>query len=116
MLSETLNSFTGTTGWYPQAPNVLLTDGTNYLGDMANAYWLMDMIASHLPNVTDPFAIALLTVNENGSAEFVLQDDIPANKIFAQQHLDFTDFPLKEIKLYVINDGVNWVILLPSEY
>lgn len=32
------------------------------------------------------------------------------------QNISYTDFPLDEVKLYVIREVDEWVILLPSEY
>lgn len=49
-------------------------------------------------------------------AFFTLANDSPATKIYANQSISYTDFPLDEIKLYVIREGDEWVILLPSEY
>lgn len=49
-------------------------------------------------------------------AFFTLADDSPATKIYANQSISYTDFPLDEIKLYVIRDGDEWIILLPSEH
>ncbi len=118
-----LHSFTGTEQYHRFSPlfnAVVLTDGAKYLADEAGAYWLMDMIASHLGAVPsqENFVIALLTkegVNEPG-ALFTLQDDIPPNNIWAEQDIEYTDFPLDEIKLYVVDSEVGWVVMLPSEY
>ena len=35
---------------------------------------------------------------------------------YASQCIEFTDFPLDEITLYVIKQDDLWVVLLPSEY
>ncbi len=32
------------------------------------------------------------------------------------QGINYTDFPLDEIKLYVCYDGEFWCVMLPSEY
>ena len=44
--------FTGTQQYYQLNRHVVLTDGTRYLADEAGAYWLMDAIASYLPQFT----------------------------------------------------------------
>lgn len=41
--------FTGTTVYHLHAPRVVLTDGAKYVAEHAEAYWLMDAIASYLP-------------------------------------------------------------------
>lgn len=113
-----LPSFYGTEHYYRFSvitPNVLLTDGTKYLAESAGAYWLMDVIASHLPAVEDGFAIATLTKTDTG-AHFTLSDDDPPSSVWATQDIEYTDFPLDEVKLFVISNGSQWVILLPSEY
>ena len=118
-IKSELAQFTGTEEYHRFSPlfrNVLLTDGAKYLAEECGAYWLMDVIASHLPSVKDHFAIAILTKTEGDKAFFTLQDDVPFKAMFAHQSIEFTDFPLDEIKLYVIRDGGHWVILLPSEY
>lgn len=118
-----LPNFYGTEHWYrysPLFPNMLLTDGAKYVAEACEAYWLMDIIGSYLPRIpkNDGFAVALLTkdgVNKPG-ALFVLGDDMPPDTTYATQAIEYTDFPLDEIKLYVIYDGENWTVLLPGEY
>lgn len=119
-IKSDLNQFIGSisyTKFSPLFPNVVLTDGAKYLADECGAYWLMDMIASHLPSLpaSEYWAIAILTVDD-GKALFTLADDSPATKIYAMQGVDYTDFPLDEIKLYVSYDGEFWCVMLPSEY
>jgi hypothetical protein len=115
-LQYNLHSFTGTEGYYKHMGNTLLTDGTKYLAEEAGAWWLMDMIASYVHTIKDRFAIAILTKTENDKALFTLQDDVPANTFYATQAIEYTDFPLDEIKLYVVSDGKSWVVMLPGEY
>jgi len=113
-----LPNFYGTENWYRYSPlfkTILLTDGAKYIADECEAYWLMDVIGSYLPKIKGGFAVAKLTVADN-KGRFTLADDDPAGKTFAKQTIEYTDFPLDEIKFYVINDGTDWVILLPSEY
>lgn len=119
-LQSDLQCFTGTSKYWrfsPIFPNVLLTDGAQYVAEEMGAYWLMDVIASHLPKVKgEQFAFARLQV-ENESAKFELTDDIPAKKTWANQKIPHTDFPLPEITLYVGDTGDGrWVIYLPREH
>lgn len=119
-----LPNFYETDQWHRYSPvlfpNVLLTDGALFIAESCDAYWLMDVISSHLPSVKDTFAIAqLFRVNYYGrsdAATFYIVDDVPPNTTWAEQDVEYTDFPLDEIKFYVSYDGENWVILLPSEY
>jgi hypothetical protein len=120
-LKQELNNFSGTEHYYrfnALMPNVLLTDGTQFLAGAVKAFWLMDVIGSHLPSVPkdESFVVASLIKLVTGGANFALADDYPANKCYASQAIEYTDFPLDEIKLYAQFDGENWVIMLPGEY
>lgn len=119
-IQNALSHFTGSEQWYrysPLFPNVLLTDGAMYVAQTCSAFWLMDMIASHIPSIKDYFAIAILDKGQwPGTWVFRIVDDIPSKEVYAVQEIEYSDFPLDDIKLYVINDDVNWTILLPSEY
>lgn len=116
-----LRQFTGSqtfTRYSPALfPEVVLTEGAEYLADECGAYWLMDMISSYVPSLPheENWAVAILTV-DNGKALLTIADDSPATKVYAMQAVDYTDFPLDEIKLYVSFDGEYWFIMMPSEY
>ena len=119
-IKSDLSQFHGSityTKFSPLFPNVVLTEGAKYLADECGAYWLMDMIASHLPSLPpkEYWAVALLTV-DNGKGLFTLANDSRATKFYAMQGINYTDFPLDEIKLYVSYDGEFWCVMLPSEY
>lgn len=113
-LNANLTQFIGTEKYYRITQRHLLTDGTKYLAENAQCFWLFDAIASHLPKqFYDYFAVANLTV-KNGSALLTLDDG--NGNIFASQKIEYTDFPMNEIKLYCSFEGEYWVIMLPSEY
>lgn len=113
-LQSALSQFIGTEKYYRITPRHLLTDGTKYLAEQAECFWLMTAVASHLPeHFDDQFAVANLFV-KGSSATLTLDDG--NDVVFAKQSIEFTDFPLPEIKLYCCYDGETWVIMLPSEY
>ena len=113
-LNSELSQFIGTENYYRITRIHLLTDGTKYLAEQAQCIWLMDAIASHLPKYfNDYFCVARLTVNDS-SAELVIDDG--NDNVYARQKIEYTDFPLSEIKLYCQFDGEYWVIMLTSEY
>lgn len=95
-----------------------MTDGTKYIAENAQCFWLMNAIASHLPKqYYDYFAVANLKV-KNGSAQLTL-DDGNGNgngNVFAQQYIEYADFPLSKLKLYCAFDREYWVIMLVNEY
>jgi hypothetical protein len=113
MLKEELNQFTGTENYHKHwLGQIVYTDGVKYLVDKAEAYWLIDLIASYQPTIKNvPFQIWVLKVNADKNAEIVMHAD--ANEpILVRQAIKQTTFPLDEIKLWLI-DGV---LILPSEY
>lgn len=114
-LSVALTQFTGTEHYYRIHPQIVLTDGAKFLADEAGAYWLMDAIASYLRffQPKECFACCALKVNSIG-AELLIDDG--NGNILAKQEIEYTDFPLPEIKLYGIWSDGFWVIMLTSEY
>lgn len=110
-----LPQFIGTTHLYLINPKVVLTDGTKYLADAADAYWLMDAIASHIMGREKVDSFAVVKLDVVGSAAGLTLDD-GNGQVFAKQDILYTDFPLDEITLYCEWDGQRWVILLPSEH
>ena len=110
-----LGFFTGTTAYYIFTKHVVLTDGAKYLADHAQAYWLMDAIASYLPALIkrEHFVAASLAV-KNKSGSLWLADG--NQKDLAFQHFAYTDFPMSDITLFACWSGDYWVLRLPSEY
>ena len=115
-----LRQFTGTTQWHrwSRLTRLVCTDGAKYLAEEAGAYWLLDAIASHqnAPALKgsqrlQELQIWLLTVNADKSCRLTCAEDSNIAPVVVQ-NIEFTDFPLKEAKLYVCNN----VVLLPSEY
>ncbi|MGH9614266.1 MAG: DUF6876 family protein [Bryobacteraceae bacterium] len=111
-----LLQFTGSENWYRHSLNraVLFTDGAQYVAERGGAYWLLDAIAiaqAHVKAVAaEEFQVWTLKVNSDPSAVLTCEDG-NGNAVY-QQKLEFTDFPLPEMKLYYCNN----VIHLPSEY
>jgi len=113
-LLENLNQFTGTGNYYKLYLQVILTDGTKYLMEVASCYWLGDIVLSYqtIKKVsTESFQVYKLKVNlENQTA--VMTCDDGNGHILKRQNIEFTDFPLKEITLYYVDN----ILMLPSEY
>ena len=106
-----LTQFIGTERYYRISRRHLLTDGTKYLAEHAECFWMMDAIASHLSEIgtSDWFVQVKVTVQNSRKR--------PANgNEYARQDIPYTDFPLDMITLYACWDGEHWVIMLPSEY
>lgn len=111
-----LADFTGTTHYYLNSFNkaVVYTDGVQFLAENAQAYWLIDAIASHLATPAFNQAAAndervglmhfwKLAVHEDRSATLkaVANSDEPA---FVEQKIPFTDFPFEEIDVWAARD------------
>ena len=113
--------------WSPLFRNMVLTDGAEYVaenGGAHGAYWLMDAIASWQPELRKHADQRLrdmqfwtLTVHEDKSAELVCLAD-NGEPPAAQQHIEYTDFDLPTIDLWVgpVEEDRKRVIMLPSEY
>ena len=110
-----LSQFTGTEKYYRISRRHMLTDGTKYLAEQAECYWMMDAIASHLCEIgtQDWFVLVRMDVSQ-GRAVMVYEDGNGGEH--ARQQIPCTDFPLSSITLYACWDGAHWVIMLPSEY
>ena len=111
---EDLVQFTGTETWWrhPLKRDILYTDGAKYVADAGEAYWLLDVIASGqlVSRVKcEEFQVWILKVKDNSG---VVTAEDGNGKVIYRQELEFTDFPLPEIKFY-FTDGV---LMLPSEY
>ena len=114
-----LNNFSGTERYYRITPDTVITDGAKFVADKGGAYWLMTAIASYLPEFTqkETFIVANLTVSRSeSSCTALLKLDDGNDNILAQQFIEYTDFPLDEIKLYACYNGDIWVIMIPREY
>jgi hypothetical protein len=93
------------------------TEGVKYLAQKCEAHWLIDAIASWQlsPKVKrDPMLQQIqfwkLRVNPDKSAVLTCERD--TDDVAVTQEIEYTNFPLEEIRLYLSNN----ILLLPSEY
>ncbi len=112
-----LDQFIGSSVIYQHLSNLTYTEGVKYVADNGNAYWLIDAIVSYQNDsritqdaMLQEIQFWKLQVNENQSAVLICERD--TNDIAITQSIEFTDFPLKEIRFYLSNN----VLMLPSEY
>lgn len=110
-----LSNFIGTEKYYRINSCTVLTDGTKYLADAAGAYWLMDAIASYLPQFTGKQDFIVAKLMRTGIAAQLTLDD-GNGRVLDQQHIEYTDFPLTSFQLYACWGGEFWVLMLCSEY
>ena len=113
--TSTLSQFTGTSAYYRISRRHLLTDGTKYLAEEAECFWMMDAVASHLCEIgTEDWFVQVRVQVSEGRAEMIYEDG--NGHEHARQAIPYTDFALSEITLYACWDQEHWVIMLPSEY
>jgi len=113
--STQLTQFIGTTSYYRISRRHLLTDGTKYLAEEAECFWMMDAIASHLSEIGTEDWFVLIRVQVTGDRAVMIYEDGNSQE-HARQEIPYTDFPMTSITLYACWNQENWVIMLPSEY
>jgi hypothetical protein len=114
-LRAALRGFIGTVEYHPHWSGMKLTDGVHFLAEEAEAYWLLDVIASWQPKaLRDPalreFQLWELFVRTDRTATIVCSRD--SEDVAFRQHIERTDFPLEYVRLYVEGG----VMLLPDEH
>ena len=123
MITEAdLQQFCGSCTWYRHWTGKLTyTEGVQYLAECAKAYWLIDAIASYQgqevltrDHLLREFQVWTLTVHEDRTARLECVPDTGQPPVITQD-IEWTDFPLSEIKLYVCL-GEKLCLMLPSEY
>jgi hypothetical protein len=112
-----LEQFCGSTEYHKHWSGMLFTDGILYLAETAGAHWLVDIVASYQSDKRvrsnkrlREFQLWELSV-ANGQGVVLLREDSGEPAVLSQE-IEYTDFPLESIKLYVEGG----VILLPSEH
>ena len=100
----------------------LLTDGVAYLAEQAGCHWLLDAIGSYQPELAKHADDRLqclqfwkLKVNGDKSAVLTCVAD-SGEPPAVTQNIEWTDFPLPEIDIWVGVEGDRKIALLPSEY
>jgi hypothetical protein len=79
----------------------------------------MTDLAVHCAELTEKetFIVATLQVTRTAtSSHAILKLDDGNDNILVEQIIEYTDFPLDEIKLYACYNGEMWVIMITSEY
>ena len=104
---STLTQFTGTERYYRISRRHLLTDGSKYLADHAECYWMMDAIASHLSEIGTADWFVLVRIQTKDTRATMVYED--GNGLeHARQDIPYTDLPLAEVTLYACWDSECW--------
>ena len=99
--------------------SVLMTEGVMLLTEHAGAHWLADAIASYLHDDrarSEEFQAWRFVVDGTTRQAMLRMTDGNSDVPIITQALDYTDFPLDEITLWLIASGDHRVLMLPSEY
>ena len=117
---ENLGQFYGSESFYRHGliPGFIMTEGAAFLASNG-AGWLVDAIASYQvkPSVRkEEFQSWTLTVDLDKKSA-VLRGTDGNEKTLARQRIDYTDFPLPEVKLFACRNELNGItLMLTSEY
>lgn len=112
LTQDSLAHFTGSESFARYLGGYVLSEGALHVAQEGGAFWLIDVIFSHQ---TDPkvakeeFQVWTLQVMDGGAV--VTCDDGNGN-VITKQEIEYTDFPLPKITLWLQNK----TIFLPSEY
>jgi hypothetical protein len=113
-LSHLLEEFTGTERYYPHWSGAFVyTEGVQFFADTVSAFWLLDLIASlqartRADSMLREFQVWELKLAGKGAVAICSRD---ANDEVFREEIEWTDFPLDRITLY-LEGGV---LMLPSE-
>ncbi|GBR32453.1 hypothetical protein HKD21_11410 [Gluconobacter cerevisiae] len=116
-----LRQFTGSTTWWRLPTGVLLTDGAKFIAENGCS-WIIDLIGSHQLNTkvkAEEFQTWTIRKYEDNTAIATCTDGGKEGGepvTLTSQKVLYTDMPVKEIKLYRVDDGENRVIMLNTEY
>ena len=111
-LENNLAQFMGTEEHHRFSPltKLVCTDGVMYLAENAGCFWLLDILAS--VQSMDKIRREDMQVLIFNTGELTVRIEDGNKNVLYTQDIGFTDFPLDEITLWVMNN----VVLLPSEY
>jgi hypothetical protein len=118
-LKELLSGYYCTENYYQHflLRNFVYTDGVKAMAEAGSAYWLIDAIASHQKKAQKIgyFQLWELKKQVDGTWLLTCREDSGMKPVVSQK-IEYSDFPMNEIKLYVEGDGSRYVLLLPSEH
>ena len=127
-LASELQQFTGCDQVYQHSlvRKLVYTEGIRYLCEKTKSFWLLDAVASYFassemmkaidkdPRLKD-FQVWTIAVKEDRSASITMRADSDTPPAITQD-INWTDFPLDEVRMWVGFDGSRWTLYLPSEH
>ncbi len=128
LTQESLRQFNGSAAyhrWSILFKNCVLTDGVLHVAESGGAYWLMDLIASHVkelamsnPRLNEIQFWKLEKVGKGCKVSCSIDDGFAPSY---EEKIPYTDFPLESVDIWVSptynKKGEKvWVFYLPSEH
>ena len=111
-LDALLAPFTGSEVFYRHPLGSLIyTEGIRYMAQSVEAYWLLDVVASHL--LTNPtlrresFQLWRIELDGQGALVEAWTDTPGAGDLICSQSIPYTDFPC-DFEWYVVWNGLDW--------
>ncbi|MCE5229028.1 hypothetical protein LLG95_05465 [bacterium] len=118
-IASRLSQFIGTENYWRHWTGALVyTDGVKAMAEMCGAFWLIDAIASWQPTCRRDEMLREMQfwiLRRFDDQKWVLEVERDEGDVAFHQEIEFSDFPLREIKLWV-QAGSPMVLMLPSEY
>ena len=116
-IERNLAHATGSMNYTRHFTGLLMTDGVTQLRDDADAFWLVDAIASYRRK--EEFQVWELTV-ENSKAVLTMKEDSGCPEL-VRQEIEYTNFPLKSIKFFnqlgsIDGENMEMILMITSEY
>lgn len=96
----------------PLHGRLVCTDGVKLMAELCGAFWLIDAIASYRRKEEMQFWTLKVS---NNTAVLSMREDSDRPEL-VHQEIEYTDFPLDEMKVWVQESGQYMVAMLPSEY
>lgn len=108
-LKADLAQFFGSQNQYRHFTGMRFSDGVKYFAEKAEAFWLLDLVASIAPRFREHFIVVELIV-KGSAADFKLNDG--NGTYLAFKRIAYTDCPEGSWKFYLADN----TLILPSEY
>ena len=113
-IQENLSHFHGSEQFYKHLFGMVYTEGVQFVAEQCKAYWLIDLVASYLPQFVGKEDFITYKLKVEDETGFVSIQDGNYN-VLASQDIEYTDFPLDEIEIWVEWTGSFYTAMLPSD-
>lgn len=112
-LQQELSQHYGTENYYkhPLNATMVYTDGVKAFAEAAEAYWLLDIMATEVAALLETEEFLSIELIVAGGKAKLFADDGNSTILYVRD-IEYTDCPTGSWKFFMTND----VLMLPSEY